>query len=303
MGQERRRSASTIDVQRASFLRSCRARIKPEEVELPRNPRSRVRGLRREDVAVLSGVSASWYTWLEQGRRMRVSDVILDRLCCALRLNEDERIYLYALVQQRQPLTAYGSRLELPPDVAALIHNMNLPAIVLSPRLDVLAWNAQQAAIYRDYSKIPLEERNLAVIMFTKPVSSMSAAQFEATARRTVARLRYDYSRAPDKDGFDALVHQLSARSPLFRRLWQLPEFSLRAFGQHSFTHRRFGPLLLDHTSFTPDGHPYLRVALCTPADAATRLALEMVNAEMSRDGQTPARNSAWKARNLACSF
>jgi transcriptional regulator with XRE-family HTH domain len=78
--EERRRSSSTIDVQRAAFLRSCRERIKPGDVNLPFNPRIRVEGLRREDVAALSGVSASWYTWLEQGRRMRVSDEILDRL-------------------------------------------------------------------------------------------------------------------------------------------------------------------------------------------------------------------------------
>jgi transcriptional regulator with XRE-family HTH domain len=283
--EARRRSSLTIDVQRAAFLRSCRARIKPGEVNLPSNPRARVQGLRREDVAALSGVSASWYTWLEQGRRMRVSDEILDRLAQALRLSEDERAYLYSLVQQRPPRVEGSTPPEVPPDVELLIRSMNLPAIVLSLQLDVLAWNAQQAAIYRDYDKIPVEERNIALIMFTKPATHMTPTQFEETASRTVARLHYDYSRSADKERFDVLVRRLCNHSPLFRRLWHVPEFNLRAFGLHRFTHPRFGPVSLEHTSFSPDGHPDVRVAVCAPADDSTCLALATINAELCKVG------------------
>jgi hypothetical protein len=213
---------------------------------------------------------------------MRVSDELLDKLSQALRLSADERIYLYSLVQNRPPRVAGEPLREVPSDVRLLIHSTNLPAIVLSPSLDVLAWNQQQAAIYRDYGKIPLSERNLAIVMFTKPVKNMTPAQFEQTARRTVARLRYDYSRTAERGGFDALVRYLCLRSQLFSRLWKLPEVSLRAFGVHCFTHPRFGPVSLDHTSFTPDGHPYLRVVICSPADVATRNAISKVNAELA---------------------
>ncbi|MBK6674941.1 MAG: helix-turn-helix domain-containing protein [Proteobacteria bacterium] len=89
--------------QRAEFLRSCRARIKPSDVGLPDPQRRRTAGLRREDVAALSGVSVAWYTWLEQGRDMRVSDEVLERICQTFKLTDDERVYLFSLVQQRAP--------------------------------------------------------------------------------------------------------------------------------------------------------------------------------------------------------
>src|ERR1700742_2979427 len=85
----RKRLRSPVDRQRAEFLRRCRTRMDPAELGLPPAKRKRTAGLRREDVAALSGVSASWYTWLEQGREMRVSDEVLERLCLTLRLSED----------------------------------------------------------------------------------------------------------------------------------------------------------------------------------------------------------------------
>src|SRR4029453_18244748 len=102
-GNTRKRLRSAVDNQRSEFLRLCRARIKPADVGLPQARLTRSGGLRREDVGAISGVSASWYTWLEQGRDMRVSDDVLERLSQTLKLSEDERIYLFSLVQRRLP--------------------------------------------------------------------------------------------------------------------------------------------------------------------------------------------------------
>ncbi len=111
----------------------CRARIKPEEVGLMGGLRcTRDVGLRREDVASLSGVSVSWYTWLEQGRDMRVSDDVLERLSETLRLTPDERIYLFSLVQQRVPRLNGDSEAEAPPDVIRMIKYVNTPAVVMN---------------------------------------------------------------------------------------------------------------------------------------------------------------------------
>src|SRR5262245_25300080 len=99
----RKRLRSAVDNHRSEFLRLCRARIKPADVGLTTARLTRSGGLRREDVAAISGVSASWYTWLEQGRDMRVSDEVLERISGTLRLSEDERIYLFTLVQGRAP--------------------------------------------------------------------------------------------------------------------------------------------------------------------------------------------------------
>jgi transcriptional regulator with XRE-family HTH domain len=268
----------------AHFLRRCRARLKPSDVGLPAAPHARHAGLRREHVAAISGVSVSWYTWLEQGRCVRVSDEVLDRLCQSLRLTEDERIYLYALAQQRLPRVTRDAQTDVPPDVVSMINFLNVPAIVLNLRWDVMAWNAQQAVIYRDYDKIPIEERNIADILFTKPVKHMTSAQLEQTASRVVERLRFDYSCSTDKASFDTLVYRLTALSSLFKRLWNSSEFTLRAHGLQRFTHAHFGPISLEHTSFSPDGHPHLRVIICTPEDAATRQVMTQVNAKLAKD-------------------
>lgn len=276
------RLQEAVNIQRSEFLRMCRSRIKPEEVGLAGGlRRSRATGLRREDVAALSGVSASWYTWLEQGRDMRVSDDVLERLSETFRLTADERTYLFSLVQQRVPRLNSETESEAPPDVVRMIKHVNMPAVVMNLRWDILAWNSLNSAIYRDYSTLPPGQRNLLEILFIKPVRHMSARQLDVTARRICARLRYDITRSPSDPKLDALVRRLSAESPLFKQIWDAPAFTVRAYGLHKFTHARFGPLSFEHNSFVPDGHPNVRVVTCIPEDAATRRAVAQLIAEM----------------------
>jgi transcriptional regulator with XRE-family HTH domain len=189
--RERSSLRSTIDHQRSEFLRGCRARLEPEDVGLPKDARARGGGLRRQDVAELAGVSASWYTWLEQGRDIRVSDEVLDRVSQALRLSEDERVYLFSLVQRRPPPLQHLLT-QCPPDVERMLHTLPVPAVVLNLRCDVLAWNAVNSLLYRDYGLLPPEERNLLEILMIKPVHTLTPAQQEAMARRLMGRLRYD---------------------------------------------------------------------------------------------------------------
>jgi transcriptional regulator with XRE-family HTH domain len=281
----RKRLRSTLDNQRAAFLRRCRARIKPADVGLPPAQRTRTEGLRREDVAALSGVSASWYTWLEQGRKMRVSDEVLERLCQTFRLSEDERIYLFQLVQNRPPKIHEEAQQEAPPDIVRMINALTIPAIAMNLRWDVLAWNPVHSLIYRDYSALAPSERNLLEVLFIRPVRHMTPAQLEVTAQRLVARLRYDYSRSNNDPKFEALVHRLNTKSPLFNRVWRTPEFSLRAYGVHRFTHARYGKLAFEHTSSVPDGHPDIRVVICTPDNAAAKRAVAHANEQLAQQG------------------
>jgi transcriptional regulator with XRE-family HTH domain len=230
--------------------------------------------LRREDVASLSGVSACWYAWLEQGRDMRVSDDVLERLCYTLRLSEDERVYLFSLVQHRAPRVRRDTRQEAPLDVVRLINGLNVPAIAMNLRWDVLAWNRFNSLIYRDYATIPPAERNLLEILLVRPVHHMSPAILEETARKVIARLRFDYSKNADDPKFEALIRRLESLSPLFRRLWRTTEFTLRPYGVHRFTHPRFGELAFEHASCVPDGHPDIRIVMCMPENAAARAAI-----------------------------
>src|SRR5688500_11541409 len=149
----RKRLRSAVDNQRGEFLRRCRARIKPSDLGLPEPKHKRTDGLRREDVAALSGVSASWYTWLEQGRDMRVSDEVLERLCQTFKLSDDERTYLFLLVQHRPPRAPSESHPEAPVEVVRMINGLNVPSIAMNLRWDVLAWNPLNSVFFRDYSK------------------------------------------------------------------------------------------------------------------------------------------------------
>lgn len=282
-GAARKRLRSPVDHQRAEFLRRCRERIQPSELGLPESKRKRTHGLRREDVAALSGVSVSWYTWLEQGREMRVSDEVLERLCRTFRLSEDERIYLFSLVQRRLPRVQGDALPEAPAEIVRMINSLNTPAIAMNLRWDVLAWNRVNSAIFRDYAEFPPGERNLLHILFTRPVRHMTPAQHENMARRLVARLRFDYSKCADDPKFEALIRHLNTVAPLFNRLWRLPDFTLRSYGLHRFTHPKYGELAFEHTSCVPDGHPNIRVVICTPDNPAAKRAVAQVNAELAK--------------------
>ena len=272
---------TAVDHQRSEFLRRCRARIKPEDVGLRASGRSRTGGLRREDVAALSGVSVSWYTWLEQGRDIRVSDEVLERISQTLRLSDDERTYLFSMVQQRAPRQARATQSEMPEDVERMVQALQVPAVALNPRWDVLSWNVAHSALYRDYNLVPPQERNLLEILLIRPVRHMTALQQEVMARRLISRLRFDYSKHVGDPKFEALFRRLVTHSPLFNRLWRTPDFTLGSYGLHEFTHARFGLIAFEHTSVVPDGHPNIRVVICTPHNVAAKRAVLTVNTEL----------------------
>jgi len=287
-GQTRKRLRSAVDNQRSEFLRLCRARIKPSDVGLPQARLARSGGLRREDVAAISGVSASWYTWLEQGRDMRVSDEVLERLSQTLKLSEDERIYLFSLVQRRLPRPQSDVQAEqAPPDIVRMINALNVPSIVMNLRWDVLAWNRINSLIFRDYGTRPASERNLLEILLARPVHHMDPDQLESTARRLVARLRFDYSKCADDPKFEALVRRLNTMSPLFNKMWRNPDFTLRAYGLHKFTHPHYGELAFEHNSVVPDGHPHIRVVICTPENPAARRAIALASEAIAKSPVT----------------
>lgn len=282
----RKRLRSPVDNQRAEFLRRCRERIKPSEFGLPEARRKRTDGLRREEVAALSGVSVSWYTWLEQGRDMRVSDEVLERLCHTFRLSEDERVYLFSLVQHRPPRAHRDAQSEAPPEIVRMISELSVPAVAMNLYWDILAWNRLSCVFHCDYGAVPQAERNLLDIVLLRSVSYINPADLESTARRLIARLRFDYSKDANDPKFEALIHRLNTRSPLFRRIWRIPEFTLRAYGVHRFTHASYGELTFEHTSCAPDGYPQIRIVICTPENAATRRAIAQATADLAKTAE-----------------
>ncbi|HEY2486456.1 MAG TPA: helix-turn-helix domain-containing protein [Candidatus Binataceae bacterium] len=150
------------------FLRAHRSRITPAEVGLPVTGRRRTPGLRREEVTQLAGVSATWYTWLEQKRPIGVSSGVLDNLSRVLRLDPVERMQLFQLAL-RQPVIDSAPRHETvsPPYRAHAPSDARIPAVVIGRRWDVLACNRGARAFLFDFEQVPSNERNLLCLMFT----------------------------------------------------------------------------------------------------------------------------------------
>src|SRR5579871_2484710 len=151
----------------AAFLRSRRERLMPSDVGLPDGFRRRTPGLRREEVALIAGVGATWYTWLEQGRDVQPSEEVLNALAVALRLDPAERRHLFILADRpaQQPL-ATGPESVPRPLVRMLKRMTDQPAYVLGRRWDVLAWNKAAVAVFGDFGRLEGDARNLIHLMF-----------------------------------------------------------------------------------------------------------------------------------------
>jgi transcriptional regulator with XRE-family HTH domain len=263
-----------------AFLRQCRARIEPTDVGLPDRKRRRTPGLRRNDVATLAGVSVTWYTWLEQGRDIQVSAEVLDRIAATLRLSGIEREYLFALAQNRAPPRTHWRDAEASPAIRRMLDAIGVPAIALTARWDVIAWNRLATAILRDYARIPREKRNLLrILLVDDTLYPEDSARFETMARRLIAKFRVDYSQYPDDPGFRQIIDELTLESPVFSRLWAGAD--VLGFSEAVVEYPQPG-VILEHTSYVPEAYPILRILIYSPFDAATSRKIEAVRRQLA---------------------
>lgn len=267
-------AASLRRAELADFLRTRRAAVSPSEVGLtPGTGRRRTPGLRREEVAQLSGVGLSWYTWLEQGRDVTPSDQVLSALSRALLLSPSEREHLFVLAGVAPPAAdAEG----LDDETAALVDGL-LPhvAFVLSPRFDVLAHNRAAALIMGDLVSAPVERRNVLLWLFAGDSwPGPAAPAWEQTARANLLDFRTEYARHPGDPAFLQLVTALSAASARFRDWWERHDVQVMEPASKRIRHRELGPLHLLSAQSRPAHAPWLRLRILVPADAATRAAI-----------------------------
>jgi transcriptional regulator with XRE-family HTH domain len=230
------------------FLRTRRARLQPSDVGLPDHGRRRVPGLRREELAQLAGVSVDYYVRLEQGRDIHPSDSVLEAIAQALRLDEDERAHLIALVRPRRRARRRPSE-RVRPGVQQLLDRMgDVPAVVVGRRLDVLAANALGAAL------TGLREPNLLRHVFLDESSRDLYPDWEAVAAQTVAFLRLSSGQDPDDAQLVELVGELSLHSDAFRRMWARHDVRSKCFGVKRYQHPQVGLLELDYETLSlPD--------------------------------------------------
>jgi transcriptional regulator with XRE-family HTH domain len=250
----------------AEFLRTRRARVQPVDVGLPNGERRRTPGLRREEVAQLADVGVSWYTWLEQGRNIHVSEPLLERLARALRLTPTERAHLFELAHGRPaPRPAEPARVSAA--LQRLLDSHPYPALVATPRWDVVAWNTAASILYGDLGKRSDKERNHLWSMFMNPERRARIPEWERTARGNVADFRLEAARSPDRTEFDALIAELLCVSAEFARLWNDHELVETPQGLKVFVHPELGPIEFEHVTLAysePNARP-LRVTLYTP--------------------------------------
>ncbi len=265
----------------SAFLKNRRARLSPAEAGFPDTKRRRTPGLRREEIAALSGVSVTWYTHLEQGRDVRASIDVLERLASALQLSSAERQYLFELGQSRPAPIPPGEIDALPPALLTMIEALNLPAYVISMRWDVLAWNPMCTEVLRDYDALPRGERNLLKILFSQTDYPKDRDEYLAMARRLVAKLRIDYSQFPGDPGLEKLVADLKRDFSVFRELWATPEVEARSEGVSVLDHPVGGAMRLQHSSYVPEGCPTLRLVMFAPLDAESSKALQTVHGQL----------------------
>ncbi|MBX9397568.1 helix-turn-helix transcriptional regulator [Streptomyces sp. TRM72054] len=216
------------------FLRSRRARLRPEDVGMLSHGRRRVPGLRREELAQLAGVSYAYYARLEQGYGETMSAEVLDAVARVLRLNEEERDHLIRLAQpERQSTTqAVPPPQRLRPTVQHLLDTIGVPAYVVGRRLDILGWNRLAAAVFGDWAVLPPEERNVARLTFLSPAARDCFADPERVALRVVGVLRVNAAKSPADSHLSSLIQELSQKSEEFRQLWARHEVSCGTVGE-----------------------------------------------------------------------
>ena len=230
--------------------------------------RGRAPGLRREDVAALAGLSATYFTWLEQGRDVHPSAEVLERLSSALRLSPAERDYLFNLVQLRPPPPAPGGSDDVGAPMRRMLSGLNYPALVITTRWEIVAWSDMWVRCISDPGARAPRDRNLLRILFLEPELQRHPLEFEAAARRVLAKAKFDYSRMAGDPIFEALISELTAACPTFERLWRSSAVVSRSEGR--FTHQtRVGELTFEHTSYVVEGAPHLQLLIFVPAGEA----------------------------------
>lgn len=261
----------------AAFLRARRAAVAPQDVGLEPGPRRRTPGLRREEVALLAGVSVSWYTWLEQGRPINASVDVLDALARALRLDPVERAHLLELAGHpiRQPIDL--GRSSCPRGVLELLRSVEpAPAFALGPTWDLIAWNGAFATLFPPIATLPAEECNLVWLLFANDAARDLNGAWESEARRTLSQYRAEVTPMRDDPAVARLIARLQEASAEFREWW--PQYDVAAFETHRrvFNHPLAGRLEFDTEQLVPVAAPDVRVVVHLPVegdDSAARLA------------------------------
>lgn len=260
----------------ASFLRTRRARLQPGQLGLPTFGRRRTPGLRRDEVAQLAGVGVSWYTWLEQGRDITVSEQVVERLAETLQLEREERRHLFVLARGMVPVVDEKAEIvPPPPGVQAVLDALGInPAYLVDYRFNLVAWNESACRVFGDFSRLTERERNRIWNMFTNPATRQLFVDWEQAAQHAVMYFRSAYDKWIGDAWFEQLLADLQRKSPEFRTLWSQHnvQASCDVYQEKVLNHPQAGHLHFSSTVFLVPVAPPLHMVTftsCTPETAA----------------------------------
>ncbi|MFH8404862.1 helix-turn-helix transcriptional regulator [Streptomyces sp. NPDC018019] len=259
----------------AAFLRSRRERITPEQVGLPRGPRRRTPGLRREEVAHLSAVGVTWYTWLEQARDIQVSPQVLDAVARALLMDRAERGHLFALAGVADPVRGKECT-GVPQAMRQMLDQLvPFPAVIQNSRFDILAYNSTYGRLLCDLDTLPEEDRNCLWLAFTNADWRASLVDLDKTLCVMAAKFRASMAGHVAEPAWKALVARLEAASPEFREIWARQEVVRPVSHSKIFRHKDVGLLRLSSTGLWTGPNHGPKMLTYTPDDEETRERLE----------------------------
>ncbi|MDT4893358.1 MAG: hypothetical protein QOE97_2393 [Pseudonocardiales bacterium] len=266
-----RRDADQIRrVELSAFLRSRRERISPQQVGVPVNGRRRTPGLRREEVAQLAGVGITWYTWLEQGRDIKVSEQVLEAIARTLMLDRDERSHLFTLAGASDQQLANECAAVPPQMHAVLAQFAPYPACVQNGKYDILAYNRTYGRLIVDLDALPVEERNVMWLLFTEPSWRAAVVDWDDAASRMTANLRSLYADHVSEPAWKSFVARLRAASPEFADLWARHEVRGIENKTKHYRNPQVGLLRMDITNLWLAPRSGTRMMVYTPADDDT---------------------------------
>jgi transcriptional regulator with XRE-family HTH domain len=258
-----------------AFLRARRGRLQPADVGLPVDSepgRRRTPGLRREEVAELSGVGLTWYTWLEQGRDIPASAQVVEALARALRLSADDHRHLRDLAGLTPPSPSAAVEAETRDRLQRLVDAVSpVIASVYDVHFDYLAWNTPYRRIRHDPETLPAGRRNMLWMMFTDAENRARMTTWDRAARAVLSQFRAAAGRCPDDPRFAELVTALTEVSPQFRDWWD--EYPVRYFrpAQIRIAHPQAGRITLEMFQLRLEDEPAHLMVIQVPADAESR--------------------------------
>jgi transcriptional regulator with XRE-family HTH domain len=260
----------------AAFLRSRRARITPDDVGMAPGLRRRTPGLRREEVAQLSGVGVTWYTWLEQGRPINASVQVLDAVARTLRLDATEREHLYRLAGVPFVRAACFDTAAVGDEVRGILEALDpLPAVVYNARYDVVAHNAGYETLFPVVGAVEPAERNSLLRLFAVPHCCASFVNRDEELPRMVAQLRAAYGQHVGEPEWELFIQRMIRESAEFAQMWASGDVAPPGQRIKVVRHASVGRIRLLTQSLSIDGCPEHRIVVYQPSDEESRRLLE----------------------------